>query len=112
MKTRCATPLALFGAAALFVAAAAPAQALEMCSRPIQPLCSTDMQPATTDLAVTEAERMRCIEDVKRYHEQMMEYRDCVMATVAEAEKSAEIAESMLRCMEERRQDCARDAER
>lgn len=77
------------------------ARAQDLCSLPVQPLCSTEMATTTSD-----ADRMRCVEDVRRYHETLVEYRECLKGSVADAEKRVDQAAGIVACMESGRTDC------
>src|SRR3546814_18596525 len=71
MRTSYALLSASFGVV-LLLTPPGGAVAQTPCSKPIQPICSTDMQTAAT-----EAEQLRCPEDVRRDQEKLAEYRAC-----------------------------------
>ncbi len=82
------------------------AQAQELCSKPIQPICSTDMLTTTE-----EAERLRCRDDARRYEDAMTEYRNCLNAALKEADEALQKAQSLSACLEAGQEKCAIDVE-
>src|SRR3546814_14356745 len=100
MRTSYALLSASFGVV-LLLTPPGGAVAQTPCSKPIQPICSTDMQTAAT-----EAEQLRCQEDVRRYQEKLAEYRDCVTGPLADAEKTLAQSGRMAACLEAERKEC------
>lgn len=80
------------------------AQAQELCSKPIQPICSTDMLTTTE-----EAERLRCRDDARRYEDAMTEYRNCLNAALKEAEEALQKAQNLSACLEAGQDKCSID---
>lgn len=99
------TALAPAALAVLLLLSTGPVSAQIMCSRPVSPICATDVV-STTDTA-DGAARQRCIEDASRFAEGLGEYRRCIAAAVAEAEADLKAAEDFLACLRgDDRQDC------
>src|SRR3546814_7429739 len=93
MRTSYALLSASFGVV-LLLTPPGGAVAQTPCSKPIQPICSTDMQTAAT-----EAEHLRCQEDVRRYQEKWAGYGDCVRGTLDNAEKPRAQSGRMAACL-------------
>jgi len=102
---RRATMTAILGAAACMAAVASTATAQDLCSKPIQPICSTDLQTTGTD-----AERLRCTEDARRYEETMIEYRDCLKNALDGAEADLRKAQGLMSCLKEGGDNCEMQA--
>src|SRR3546814_16626636 len=100
MRTSYALLSASFGVV-LLLTPPGGAVAQTPCSKPIQPICSTDMQTAAT-----EAEQLRCQAAVRRYQEMLAEYRDFVKGTLDDDEKTLDQSGRMAACLDAERKDC------
>mgnify|MGYP000185683588 CR=1 FL=1 len=78
-----------------------PASAQTMCSKPVQPLCTTDLQAVDTG-----PERLRCLEDTARYSDGLGDYRDCLDTTLARAEAMIEVLSQFRDCLRADRENC------
>lgn len=97
------------GAAAALLIALLPAvepAAQTLCNKPLQPLCSTDMQDFTD-----ESERQRCVGDVNTFLEDLGNYRACLEGSMKSAEEALQSAERFRSCLEEGRDDCRLEAD-
>lgn len=95
---------ALLLPALLFPTGGASAQML--CSKPLQPLCSTDGQDFADETA-----KQRCVSDADRYLEELGEYRACLQEAMDSAGQSLERAEAFRTCLEEGGEACALEAD-
>lgn len=80
---------------------AAPASAQTLCSKPVQPLCTTDMQATDTG-----PDRLRCLEDTARYLDGLNDYRDCLDASLANAESMVEATKRFRACLRDDGENC------
>jgi hypothetical protein len=105
-ETRYRTALAPAALAALLLLSTGPVSAQIMCSRPVSPICATDV--VSTNDTADGAARQRCIEDTSRFVDGLDEYRRCIADAVAGAETDLKAAEDFLACLRsDDRQDCA-----
>lgn len=78
-----------------------PVSAQTLCSKPVQPLCTTDMQATDTG-----PERLRCLEDTARYSEGLNDYRDCLNEALAAAERLVEDTKQFRDCLQDNGENC------
>lgn len=72
-----------------------------ICSRPVQPLCSTDILTADS-----EADRQRCLDDAARFQEGLDEYLACLADVVDDAERARKAVAGFRACLNDGRSDC------
>ncbi|SME92905.1 hypothetical protein SAMN06265365_101543 [Tistlia consotensis] len=80
----------------------APAAAQMLCSKPLQPLCSTDLQNVTDA-----TERDRCVSDTDKYLDELRSYRDCLQTALEKADESLKRGEGFKSCLDSGRKDCS-----
>lgn len=98
-------PVALMGFLAVATVSQGPA-AQTLCSRPVQPLCSTDIQAADTG-----PERLRCREDVARYIDNLEDYGRCLEGAVDDADGELAAAREFRACLIAEDQGCSIDTD-
>lgn len=86
---------------ALALLPAGGVQAQMLCSKPLQPLCSTDLQ----DFA-NPTERTRCVTDTEKYLEELRAYRACLKDAIATTEESLKKAEAFKSCLADDGENC------
>lgn len=104
-KRTLVTAVALVAALTAFVPGGRLA-AQTLCNKPLQPLCSTDVQNFADD-----TERLRCVGDTERFLEELRNYRDCLKGTLESAEEALKAGEAFGKCLEEGRDDCGLEAD-
>lgn len=76
-----------------------------LCSRPVQPLCTTDIQAVDSG-----PERLRCLDDIARYLAGLEEYRDCLGSAVEQSEAMLAAASRFRSCLREDGDSCVIEA--
>lgn len=77
------------------------ADAQMLCSKPLQPLCSTEIQDFEDP-----AEKERCVTDTDSYLEELRDYQTCLQNAVEKAQQALSKAESFKGCLDSGRNDC------
>lgn len=73
-----------------------------MCSKPVQPLCMTDVWNLDD-----QPQRQRCLQDAATFEESMIEYRQCLTSALEEANTALRKVQAFRSCLDSEKEECS-----